>query len=86
LLPVSATVLIERANGRYRWWDNTDQEKDSQAENATWRYKFVSWVRGSSTAQPSCACGFDIAVNWAANSAPVTTYTQDAIYSNRCTF
>ncbi|WP_026381492.1 hypothetical protein [Afifella pfennigii] len=82
----NAAVLIERGNGRTRWWDNTDQGKDNQAEVATWSYKFVSWVKGSSTAQSSCACGFDITVNWPANANPVTTYTQDPAYSSNCTF
>ncbi|MBZ8133335.1 hypothetical protein [Afifella sp. IM 167] len=82
----NAAVLIERAPGLTRWWDNTDQGKDTQAEVASWSYKFVSWVKGSSAAQPSCACGFDITVDWPANADPVTTYTQDAAYSSNCHF
>lgn len=82
----NAAVLIERAPGRYRWWDNTDQEKDRQDENAAWSYKFVSWVRGSSTAQESCACGFDVLVAWPPNGPPVTNYVQDATYSHNCNF
>ncbi len=82
----NASVLIERSADSYRWWDNTDQGKDSQAELASWNYKFVSFVKGSSTAQLSCACGFNIAVDWQSNGDPVTTYTQDPTYSNSCTF
>jgi len=82
----NASVLIERAPGLTRWWDNTDQGKDTQAEDASWAYKFVSWVKGSSSAQASCACGFDILVKWPSNGKPVTTYTQDPAYSSNCSF
>jgi hypothetical protein len=79
-----ATVLIERTDVLYRWWDNTDQQKDNAAENASWQYKFVSFVKGSSAAQSSCACGFDINVTWGTGMNPVTTYTQDLAYSSNC--
>jgi hypothetical protein len=82
----NATVLIERSDNNYRWWDNTDQGKDDQQELATWSYKFVSFVKGSSQTQTSCACGFNIIVNWPSNGDPTTTYALDPIYSNRCTF
>ena len=80
-----AAVLIERSKGLIRWWDNTDQEKFDQQERASWKYKYVSWVRGSSTAQSSCACSFDLTVDWDSNVPPVTTFTQDPAYSNNCT-
>ncbi|MCF1504421.1 hypothetical protein L0F51_11735 [Afifella sp. H1R] len=79
----NASVLIERKDGLYRWWDNTDQGKEDKDEDASWRYKFVSWVRGSS-GQPSCACSFDISVDWGSDEDPDTTYTQDTDYSSRC--
>jgi hypothetical protein len=82
----NAAVLIERTDVLYRWWDNTDQEKTNAPENASWRYKFVSFVKGSSAAQSSCACGFDIEVDWASNMNPTTTYTQDGTYSRNCNF
>ncbi|MCT8266945.1 hypothetical protein NYQ83_06635 [Afifella sp. JA880] len=79
----NAKVLIEREDGLFRWWDNTDQGKAKKSEDASWRYKFVSWVKGSS-GQPSCACSFDISVDWGPGANPNTTYTQEAAYSSNC--
>ncbi|MCY1014541.1 hypothetical protein [Pyxidicoccus sp. MSG2] len=74
------------ATRQLSWWDNTDQSKDAQGEVATWKYKFVSFVQGTA-GQTSCACAFDIAVNWPANNnAPVTTWTYQAGGSQNCTW
>jgi hypothetical protein len=80
-------VLFSYAPPVLSWWDNTDQSKDSQSEAATWHYKFISFVNGSGSSKPSCACAFDITVDWKSNNNnPATTYTYDAGHSHNCTW
>jgi hypothetical protein len=68
------------------WWDNPDQSKDAQSEKAEWQFRFISFVMGSA-GQPSCACAFDIRVNWPSNSMnPTTTWTYRAADSSNCTW
>lgn len=70
--PNSPVHLIQWSNDVLKWWDNPDQTKDKVAEAARWQYRFVSFVEGSA-GQTSCACFFDIDVNWASRAAlPVT--------------
>jgi hypothetical protein len=83
--PAATDLLIhETANG-IKWWDNTDQTKDKATENATWQYRFYSYVQGSS-GQNGCACVFDIDVNWPANAAAATTFTEVGASSTSCNF
>lgn len=83
--PGDATVLFNTTSKSVSWWDNTDQSKDSQAEVAAWKYKFISFVNGSSKGT-SCACAFDIAVSWNGTAAPTTAWSKDAALSTSCTF
>lgn len=83
--PASPSHLIQWSNGALKWWDNTDQTKDAPAEQATWKYRFVSFVKGSA-GQSSCACFFEIDLNWASNAAaPVVTPAQALPGSTSCT-
>lgn len=76
-------VLIEGGN-RIKWWDNPDQTKDRRNENATWQFRYFSYVLGSGGGQ-SCGCVFKIDVDWQRLQNPVTTYTADAA-SPACAF
>ncbi|HEY4592209.1 MAG TPA: hypothetical protein VIJ61_07365, partial [Thermoanaerobaculia bacterium] len=69
------------------WWDNPDQSKDAQSEQATWQFRFISFVQSSGSTEPSCACAFDIKVDWPANNNnPTTTYTYRSTDSSNCTW
>lgn len=83
--PNDPHLLIQRTVDHLKWWDNTDQTKDDAGEAATWQYRFFSYVTGTA-GQHSCGCVFDIAVDWPANGAAVTTYTSDAQSSTNCHF
>lgn len=78
-------IEIDDSRNRVVWWDNTDQEKDDVGESATWKYKFISFVEGSSSSQTSCACVLDVAVTWNANAAATTTIAKDTTNSSNCT-
>lgn len=82
----AGNVLFNVTGTAVSWWDNPDQSKDARAEAATWSFKFISFVNGSGGTQPNCACAFDVAVTWAANAAPTTTWTKDNALSTSCTF
>jgi len=83
--PAANNLLISRDATHIKWWDNTDQAKDTAAEIATWKYRFFSYVTGDD-ANHSCGCVFDIDVDWPSNAPPVTTWTGDAVNSHNCTF
>ena len=76
-------VVSSQSNTGSQWWDNTDQSKDAQNENATWAYRFISFVRGSD-GQQSCSCAKDITVNWPANMNPVTQIMTAANGNQNC--
>ena len=59
-------------NKSLQWWDNTDQTLDSADEKALWEYRFISFVQGTDN-NPSCACTFDIDVDWTNLLGPPTT-------------
>lgn len=78
-------VISGQSDAGSNWWDNPDQNKDDAGENATWQFRFLSYVRGSGgVGGGSCSCAFDIDVTWAANMAPVTTFTPRADGSENC--
>ena len=79
----TADVIYNNTNAGAQWWDNTDQTKDMQGENATWSYQFISYVRGTA-GQPSCSCSTTISVNWLANSNPVTMMNGGAFANENC--
>ncbi len=84
--PAAADLLMQEMADHLKWWDNTDQAKDDAAEEATWKYRFFSYVTGTA-GQNSCGCVFDIVVNWPANNNnATTTYTKVDGSSTRCTF
>jgi hypothetical protein len=87
--PAAADVLIERTEdqngGHIKWWDNPDQTKDAPAENATWHFRYFSYVTGS-TAADGCGCVFNINVTWLPNQAAITSWAFDAASSRRCGF
>jgi hypothetical protein len=75
-LQTDTDVLMSVTSTAISWWDNTDQTKDSQAEAATWRYRFISYVIGSGSSATSCQCSFEIKVDWPSNSStPATAYS-----------
>lgn len=82
--PDAPDLLIERTASAIKWWDNTNQEKDSAQEQATWSYRFASFVQGTN-GQASCACVFNINVDWR-NAQPATSMTRVDAQSTACTF
>ncbi|MEP3048696.1 MAG: hypothetical protein ABJL55_15270 [Roseibium sp.] len=78
-------VISSQSDAGAQWWDNPDQTKDDATENATWQFRFISFVQGSA-GEASCSCAFDIDVEWQAHMNPTTTYTQQAAGSENCHF
>lgn len=76
-------VISGQSDAGSNWWDNPDQNKDAADENATWQFRFLSFVRGSA-GQASCSCAFDIDVTWDADSDPVTAFAARAEGSENC--
>ncbi|GGB51548.1 hypothetical protein GCM10011316_24470 [Roseibium aquae] len=80
----SGQVIIGQTDGGVQWWDNTDQAKDGHDENASWEYRFLSFVRGSGGENPDCSCAFDIDVIWLDDSPAVTNFVRSASGSVNC--
>ncbi|EGJ30545.1 MULTISPECIES: hypothetical protein [Moorena] len=79
----ATTVISSQSNTGSEWWDNPDQTKDNQTENATWRFRFISFVRGSA-GQQNCSCATDIAVDWGSNVNPVTGIQRGTSGNENC--
>jgi hypothetical protein len=77
-------LLMDQIGGHLRWWDNTDQAKDKDGETATWKYRFFSFVQGTSSQH--CACVFDVDVDWKAKSKPTTSWKRIDKWSTSCNF
>jgi hypothetical protein len=70
--PNATDSLIHQDANSVKWWDNTDQSKDDDAEHANWAYRYLSYVKGTGT-NDSCACVYDIDVDWASHAKNATT-------------
>lgn len=78
-------VISSNSASGAQWWDNTDQTKHKKKEDATWAYRFISFVRGSA-GQPSCSCVTNIGVTWKPGKNPATNISRatTAPGSQRC--
>jgi hypothetical protein len=83
--PNATDLLIEKNGGHIKWWDNPDQSKDGNAEAATWVFRYFSFVQGSSAAN-SCACVYDITVNWPSGGAATTAWAEQQASSRNFHF
>jgi hypothetical protein len=83
--PNATDLLIEKNGGHIKWWDNPDQSKDGNAEAATWVFRYFSFVQGSSAAN-SCACVYDITVNWPSGGTATTAWAERQASSRNCHF
>jgi hypothetical protein len=84
--PAAPELLFDVTPTSVSWWDNPDQTKDKQTENATWAFRFVAFVLGTH-GEPSCACAFTIGVTWKASTDPATApYAEDTTLSTNCTW
>lgn len=83
--PAATDVLIQQDKNSIKWWDNTDQGKDNNAEHAVWSYRYLSYVKGTGS-NNSCACVFDIDVDWSSSKNASTKWTKVDAKSTNCTF
>ena len=78
-------VISSQTDAGSQWYDNPDQNKDNDAENATWQFRFLSYVNGSA-GEDSCSCAFQINVDWPGNSDPATVFEGRADGSVNCNY